>query len=91
MNTEIGNFAIATGGTFTVNGTAEVVKRFFGFYVAEDTVISSLKVGGVAVSLTDYIQTPATALKAGTIVSCQDDVFSAITLTSGSVTLILDR
>jgi len=91
MNTEMGNFTIARGGTFTVNGTAEVTKSFFGFYVAEDTVIASLKVGGVAVDLEDYIQTPATAIKGGTIISCQEDVFSAITLTSGSVTLILNR
>lgn len=91
MNTEIGNFTIARGGTFTVNGTAEVTKKFFGFFVAEDTVIASLKVDGAAVTLTDYIQTPATSIKAGTIISCQDNVFSGITLTSGSVTLILDR
>ena len=91
MNTETGNFTIARGGTFTVNGTAEVTKRFFGFFIAEDTVIASLKVEGATVDLEDYIQVPATSVKPGTIISCQDDVFSGITLTSGSVTLILDR
>jgi len=38
----------------------------------------------------NYITTPATGIKAGVLVtSFGDDVFSAITLTSGSVALIV--
>lgn len=82
----------AEGGTFTVNDTAEVNKIFAGIYVAEDTVFARLEVesdSGTDVKA-DYIQTPATAVKAGTLMTAiGDDYFSAVTLTSGSVTLIL--
>jgi len=80
-------------GTFVVNGTAEVEKNAIGIYVAEDTVFSSVEVDGQTSTdvKANYIQTPATAVKAGVTLTPQggDDYFSAVTLTSGSVALLL--
>ena len=76
-------------GTIVINDTTELVLNFDAIYVAEDTVIASLKVDGIDL-LSDYVTTPATPVKAGVIIAPQrGDVFSAITLTSGSVVGIL--
>lgn len=81
-------------GTFIVNDTTEVVKNAIGIYIAEDTVIARIEVDGDTATdvKADYIQTPATAIKAGILLTPlegNDSKFSAITLTSGSVVLIL--
>ena len=91
MNITSEYFSVARGGTFSVNNTSEVTKDFYGFYISADAVIASLKVGGVDVKA-DYIQTAANAIPAGEIVSCfADSHFSAITLTSGNVSLVLKK
>lgn len=80
-------------GTYVVNDTTEVEKNAIGIYVAEDTVFSRIEADGQTATdvKANYIQTPATAVKAGVTLTPQggDDYFSAITLTSGSVILIL--
>lgn len=80
-------------GVFVINDNTETVKKALGIYVLEDTVISRIEVG--AQTDTDvkdnYIKVAATALKAGCLITpiAGDDYFSAVTLTSGSVALIL--
>ena len=81
-------------GTFVVNDIAEVQKKAVGIYVAEDTVFSRIEVDGDAGTdvKANYIQTPATAVKAGVLLTPlegNDSSFYAVTLTSGSVVLIL--
>jgi len=83
---------IAQNGTYVVNDTAEYVANAEGYYMAEDTVIARIEVNGVTGTDAkgDYISTAATAVKAGVLLTpIGDDYFSAITLTSGSVTVIL--
>lgn len=75
-------------GTFIVNNTTLKTIDFSMLVVLEDTVISNLKVAGTDVK-SNYIANTAGTLKAGTIISGQDVVFSAVTLTSGSVNLVL--
>ena len=77
-------------GTYAVNNTTAVTdKDFSEFFVCEDTVIATLLENGGGDVKTKYIAAPATALKAGTIVTCNNGKFTGITLTSGSVNLIL--
>ena len=80
----------ARPGVFVVNDGSATAKTFSGFYVAEDTVVASLKTvaGGTDVK-GDYIAVPATAVKAGVMITCANGAFQEITLTSGSVALIL--
>lgn len=82
----------AEDGVVVVNDTtAYNSQRFGGIYIAEDTVIANLEVNGVVANvISDYVTTPATAIKGGLFITSKgDDVFSSITLTSGSVALIL--
>jgi len=91
MNVTSEFFSVARGGTFTVNDTTEVTKNFYGFFVADDSVITSLKVDGIDVK-TDYIQTPGTAVVAGQIITCKGGaVFSGITISSGQVSLVVKQ
>jgi len=77
-------------GTFLVTGTDEVTKRFVGFQVVSVAVIDELKIGEADV-LTDYIDDATASIPAGTIVKVQGDKpFTAITLTSGVVNLIIE-
>lgn len=79
----------AAQGTFIVNNTSEKTVDFDALQVCEDTVISSLKIGGVE-KKTEYIADTAGTLKAGTIIRPNGvEKFSAVTLTSGSVVLVL--
>ena len=83
---------IAQNGTYIVNDTNEYVANAEAYYMAEDTVISRIEVNGVTGTDAkgDYISTAATAVKGGVLLTpIGDDYFSAITLTSGSVTVIL--
>jgi hypothetical protein len=80
-------------GTYVVNDTTEAEKNAIGIYVSEDTVFSRIEVDGATATdvKANYISTAGTAVKAGVTLTPQggDDYFSAITLTSGSVVLIL--
>jgi hypothetical protein len=51
-------------------------------------VFNAIKVAGSDVKAT-YITTPATAVKAGALITGQGVLFSGVDLTSGSVNLIL--
>ena len=81
-------------GTIILNDTTEKEGQFLGMYVLEDTVFSRIEVDGDTATdvKANYITTPATAVKAGALITPlegTDQEFSAITLTSGSVVLIL--
>jgi len=80
----------ADNGVYIVKNTSEATKNFAAVYVLEDTVISSLKVDGADAKST-YIAATGTALKAGALIRPTSGIayFSGITLTSGSVALIL--
>ncbi len=85
----------AERGTFVVNDTTEVVMNAAAIYVLEDTVFSRIEVDGDTATdvKADYIQTVGSAVKAGAllrpIAEEADTRFSAVTLTSGSVVLII--
>ena len=80
---------VAQQGTFIVNNTVEKVVAHDAIAVLEDTVFSSIKVAGVDVKST-YIAATGTAVKAGAIIRPINGAkFSAVTLTSGSVCLVL--
>lgn len=92
---DYGGIMTAAQGTYIVNNTAEVVKNAAAIYVLEDTVFSRIEVNNDTGTdaKADYIQTAATAVKAGALLTpigeASDLRFSAVTLTSGSVVLIL--
>jgi hypothetical protein len=82
----------ASNGTIVVNDTDELVVNANGFFMNEDTVIARIEINGVTATdvKADYITTPATAVKSGVLITPKgNDYFSAITLSSGSVTVIL--
>jgi hypothetical protein len=79
---------VATKGTKLVNDTTEVTATIAGIFVLEDTVFNAIKVAGSDAKAT-YITTPATAVKAGALITGQGVLFSGVDLTSGSVNLIL--
>ena len=79
---------VATKGTLIINDTAEVNLPIAGIFVLEDTVFNAIKVGGDNVK-SSYISTPATAIKAGALITGMGVLFSGVKLTSGSVSLIL--
>ena len=79
---------VASKGVFIVNNTTERTATIAGVFVLEDTVISSLKVAGSDVK-SSYIAATGTAVKAGAYITGIGVNFSGITLTSGSVALIL--
>lgn len=79
---------VASRGTKLVNDTTEVTATIGGIFVLEDTVFTSIKVAGSDVKST-YITTPATAVKAGALITGVGVNFSGVKLTSGSVNLIL--
>ena len=79
---------VASKGVFIVNNTTEKTATIAGVFVLEDTVISSLKVAGSDVK-SSYIAATGTAIKAGAYITGIGVNFSGITLTSGSVALVL--
>lgn len=88
MNTD-NDILIANQGTFVVNNTTEKTVIINAIVVLEDTVFNTIKIAGSDVK-SDYIGTPATAVKAGAIIrALSAQRFSGVTLTSGSVLLIL--
>jgi len=96
MNTTIDQLSLmkisAANGTFTVNDALVNAKDFTGIYVGEDTVVTSIFLNGGSTNVvSNYIKVPATAVKAGTIISIGTKLGygSSIQLASGSVTLVL--
>jgi len=80
---------VAQQGTFIINDTVEKTVNHDAIMVLEDTVFSSIKVAGVDVKST-YIAATGTAVKAGAIIRPLNGAkFSGVTLTSGSVCLVL--
>ncbi len=81
-------------GAIILNDTNEKEGQFLGIYVLEDTVFARIEADGVTGTdvKENYITTPGTAVKAGALITPHEgtnDEFSAVTLTSGSVSLIL--
>ena len=80
---------IANQGSFVLNNTTEKTATINAISVLEDTVFSAIRIAGTDVKAT-YIAAPGTAVKAGTIIRAVNaQQFSGVTLTSGSVLLIL--
>lgn len=81
---------VANRGTFILNNTTEYTGKVDAIVVLEDTVFNAIKIAGVD-SKASYIGTPATAVKAGAIITPQNvQIFSGVKLTSGSVALVLN-
>ena len=79
----------AQQGTFIVNNTSTKTVDHDAIIVLEDTVFSAIRVAGVDVKST-YIAATGTAVKAGAIIRPINGAkFSGVTLTSGSVCLVL--
>lgn len=80
---------VANRGTFILNNTTEYTGKIDAIVILEDTVFNTIKVNGVD-NKTNYIGTPATAVKAGAIITPLNILqFSGVKLTSGSVALVL--
>jgi len=80
---------VASKGTFIVNTAVEKVAVIDVIVVLEDTVFGSIKVGGVDVKA-DYIGDSALSVKAGALIApLTYKQFSAVTLVSGSVAIVL--
>lgn len=79
-----GSYILNNTSTYSANNVKAIV-------VLQDTVFSSFKhVGNAANVVSSYIATPATAVKAGAIITpLSNKEFTAILLTSGSVALVL--
>jgi hypothetical protein len=89
MATNLMGELVANNGTFILNNTSEYTGKIDAIVVLEDTVFNAVKIEGVDVK-TSYIGTPATAVKAGAILTpTADQKFSGVDLTSGSVALVL--
>ena len=79
----------AQQGTFIVNNTVAKTVNHDAIVVLEDTVFSAIRVAGTDVKST-YIAATGTAVKAGAIIRPINGAkFSGVTLTSGSVALVL--
>ena len=89
MATNLMGELVANNGTFILNDTTEYTGNIDAIVVLEDTVFNAVKIAGVDVK-SSYIGTPATAVKAGAILTpTADQKFSGVDLTSGSVALVL--
>ena len=89
MATNLMGELVANNGTFILNNTTEKTASIDAIVVLEDTVFNAVKIAGVDVK-SSYIATPATAVKAGAIITpTADQKFSGVKLTSGSVALVL--
>ena len=87
------DFLRARQGVFIVNDTVEKNGRFDGIMITADAVFARIEVESATATdvKADYIAAVGTLVPAGTLITPQteDDYFSAVTLTSGTVTLIL--
>ena len=85
----VNEILVANQGTFIVNDTNEKEILHDAIVVLEDTVFNAIKIAGVDVK-SSYIAATGTAVKAGAIIRPINGAkFSAVTLTSGSVCLVL--
>lgn len=75
-------------GTYVVNDTTEFTASIDAIYVAEDSVFTSIKVGG-GDRKGDYIASSGGTIKAGVIIApIRGAKFSGVQLTSGSIVAI---
>tara|TARA_R110000751_G_scaffold76140_1_gene153201 strand:+ start:12714 stop:12998 length:285 start_codon:yes stop_codon:yes gene_type:complete len=75
-------------GTVVVNDAIEFTADIDAIYVSEDTIFTSIKVGG-GDRKDDYITTSGSPIKAGVIIAPIRGVkFSGVQLVSGSVVVI---
>lgn len=89
MATNLMGELVANKGTFILNNTNEYTATIDAIVVLEDTVFNAVKIAGTDVKA-QYIGTPATAVKAGAILTPKSDLkFSGVDLVSGSVALVL--
>jgi hypothetical protein len=79
---------VASKGVYICNDTTAVTKTIAGILVLEDTVFAAIRVAGTDVKAS-YISTTATAVKAGAFITGLGVLFSGVTLTSGSVALVI--
>lgn len=79
----------ASAGTVILNDTTAYTDPVSAIYVLEDTVFNVLT-DAAGNTKTSYIKAPATAVKAGALITPFDkqNVFTNVDLTSGSVVLI---
>jgi len=79
----------AANGTYVLNDTSTYSGNFRAIVVLQDTVFNFIKINGVD-QKSSYISTPATAVKAGAIITpLSQQMFDSIKLTSGSVSLVI--
>lgn len=89
MSTNLMGELVANKGTFILNNTNEYTGVIDAIVVLENTVFTSVKIAGNDVK-TDYIAAPATAVKAGAILTPKNGLqYSGVKLASGSVALVL--
>lgn len=89
MATQPLSILAAMQGTYIINDTNAWAGHADAVYVLEDTVFNVLTDSEGLVK-GNYISTPATAVKAGTLIRpLADATFTNVDLTSGSVALIL--
>ncbi len=80
---------VANLGSYILNNTTSTDKTIDAIVVLEDTIFSSIRVAGSDVKST-YLADATKVIKAGAIITPINDVqFSGLTLTSGSVALVL--
>jgi hypothetical protein len=80
----------AAAGTIVLNDTSEYTGRVAAIHVIGDAVFTTLN-DAKGNTKTNYITTPATAVKAGAMLTPFDkqNEFSTVKLASGSVVLVL--
>lgn len=85
---EFNDIRSAYEGTFVINDTVELVLNVDAYFVTANAVIASLEINETGTDFKgSYISAPASAVPAGTwLLPKKGDFFSAITLTSGTVT-----
>ena len=89
MATNLMGELVANKGTFILNNTNKFTGNVDAIVVLQDTVFSLIGIAENNV-MSQYIGTPATAVKAGAIITPKSDLkFDEVSLTSGSVALVL--
>lgn len=79
----------AAQGTFIVNSAAAVEKSCDAIVALEDVIFTYIKIGDTDVK-DDYIRDSSIAVKAGSIIRPLNGAkFTSVSLTSGSVILVL--
>jgi hypothetical protein len=89
MSTNLMGELVANKGTYILNNTTEFGGVIDAIVVLQDTVFTSVKIADTDVK-SDYIAAPATAVKAGAILTPKSNLkYSGVKLASGSVALVL--